>query len=196
MPNEDQGTSPTSGDQSHRLLIGALIALVLVGLVLLVIVREDKGAVTLPEASAPSTTASTTTTSPGARSEVILRLQEILQIREQAFRERDATLFEDVYTSDCTCLGAGRVAIAALKRENVLWQNREISIEVQSAKELSNGLWEVVAIFISNPFRIETEEGELVREAPAERIRYRFLLVRTADSDQWRLGRASPVEAG
>jgi hypothetical protein len=195
MPNEDQGPSPTSGDQFRRLLAGALIAVVIVGLVLLVIVREDKGAVKPPETSAPSTTVSTETTSQDARSEVILRLQEILQVREQAFRDRDATLFEDVYTSDCACLQAGRVAIAALKKENVLWRNREISIEVQSAKELSSGLWEVVAIFISDPFRIETEEGELVREAPAERIRYRFLLVRTADSDQWRLGRASPIEA-
>jgi hypothetical protein len=194
MPNEEKDTSPRSGDQFRRLLPGALIALVIVGLVLLVIVRDDKGAATPPGTSASATTVSTKTTSPDARSEVILRLQEILHVREQAFRERDATLFEDVYTSDCACLEAGRVAIAALKRENVLWQNREISIEIQSAKELSNRLWEVVAVFISDPFRIETEEGELVREAPAERIRYRFLLVRTSDSDQWRLGSASPIE--
>jgi len=80
-------------------------------------------------------------------------------------------------------------------RERMLYGRREISIEIQSAKELSNKLWEVVAVFISDPFRIETEEGELIREAPAERIRYRFLLVRTSDSDQWRLGRASPIEA-
>jgi hypothetical protein len=194
MPNEEQGTSPSSGDYLRRLLPGALITLVIVGLVLLVIIRDDKGAATPSGTSAPAATASTEATTPDARSEVILRLQEILQVREQAFRERDAALFEDVYTSDCACLEAGRTAIAALKRENVLWRNREISIEVQSAKELSNRLWEVVAIFISDPFRIETEEGELVRVAPAERIRYRFLLVRTSDSDQWRLGSASPVE--
>jgi hypothetical protein len=195
MPNEEQGTSPTGGDRLRRLLPGALMALVIAGLVLLVIVREDRGAAKSPGTSVPATTAPTKTTSPDARSEVILRLQEILQVREQAFRERDASLFEDVYTSDCACLKAGRVAIAALKRENVLWQDREISIEVQSAKELSNRLWEVVAVLISDPFRIETEQGELVREAPAERIRYRFLLVRTSDSDEWRLGRASPIEA-
>ena len=194
MPNEEQGTSPSSRDRFRLLLPGGLIALVIVGLVLLVITRDDKGAATPPGTSAPATTASTEATGPDVRSEVILRLQEILQVREQAFRERDDSLFEDVYTSDCACLEAGRVAIAALKRENVLWQNREISIEVQSAKELSNRLWEVVAIFISDAFRIETEEGDLVREAAAERIRYRFLLVRTSDSDQWRLGSASPIE--
>ena len=194
MPNEEQGTSPSSGNQVRRLLLSALITAVIVGLVLLVIARDDDDAARPQGTSAPATTAPTQATIPDERNEVILRLQEILQVREQAFKERDATLFEDVYASDCACLEAGRVAIAALKRDNVLWQNREIAIDVQSAEELSNRLWEVVAIFTSAPFRIETEEGELVREAPAERIRYRFLLVRTSDSDQWRLGSASPIE--
>jgi hypothetical protein len=108
--------------------------------------------------------------------------------------ERDEDLFEEVYTSDCSCLRAGRSAIAALKKERVRWQSRSISIEVQSANSINNRLWEVVALFISDSFRIETEEGTLVREAPAERIRYRFLLVRSSDEDPWRLGSASPVE--
>lgn len=195
MPNENHRTSPTGSDPSRRFLLpGALIAFSLVGLALLVLVRDGEPTATSTETSLPATTTpATATTIPDAKTEVIARLQEILRIREQAFRDRDASLFDDVYTSDCSCLRAGRVAVAALKKENVRWQDRSISIEVQSAKELNKRLWEVVALFISDPFRIETEEGELVREAPEERIRYRFLLVRASDSDPWRLGSASPI---
>ena len=131
---------------------------------------------------------------PNTRAEVTARLREILQVREKAFAERDASLFEEVYTTDCSCLEAGRTAIAALEKEKVLWRNRSTSIEVQSAKEVNDRLWEVVAVFTSNAFRIETEQGQLVREVPAERIRYRFLLVRGPDSELWRLGSASPIE--
>ena len=122
-----------------------------------------------------------------------MRLQEILQIREQAFDKRDASLFEDIYTSSCPCLRAGREAIAALKKENIRWKDRSISIEVQSAKSINKRLWEVTALFVSDSFRIETEKGELVREAPAERLRYRFLLVRASDTEPWLLGGASPI---
>jgi hypothetical protein len=124
----------------------------------------------------------------------VTRLREILDVREQAFRERDAALFENVYSSDCTCLRAGRDAIAALKKEKVRWKNRSISIEVQSATGMSERLWEVIAIFVSKSFRIETEKGVLVRDVPGERLRYRFLLVRASDSDPWLLGSASPAE--
>ena len=123
-----------------------------------------------------------------------MRLREILDVREEAFRERNAGLFENVYSSDCTCLRAGRDVIAALRKEKVVWKNRSISIEVQSAKGMNDGLWEVVAIFVSNSFRIETEQGNLVRDVPGERLRYRFLLVRASDADPWLLGSASPVE--
>jgi hypothetical protein len=74
------------------------------------------------------------------------RLREILQIRERAFSERDASLFNDIYTSSCPCLHAGRDAIAALKKEEVLWKDRSISIEIQSAKSIGKRLWEVVAL--------------------------------------------------
>jgi hypothetical protein len=121
-------------------------------------------------------------------------LREILDVREQAFRQRDASLFDEVYTSECPCLRAGRDAIAALKKENVRWTNRSISIKVESAKSVNRRLWEVVALFVSDSFRIETENGILVRDVPAERLRYRFLLVRSSDADPWKLGSAAPLE--
>ena len=197
MTNEEPRSSPSTNHRPRRYLLpGALIALVIVGLALFVTARDDERSATSgSDSSAPvTTTAPTATTVPNAKNEVVTRLGEILQIRERAFTERDASLFDDIYTSTCPCLRAGRGAIAALKKEKVRWRDRSISIEVQSVKSVNSRLWEVVALFISDSFRIETEEGALVRQAPAERLRYRFLLVRTSDSDPWRLGGASSVE--
>jgi hypothetical protein len=197
MTNEDPHSSRSDGGPSARqLLAGALIALLITGVALFVALRNGGLEATSrsPSTLHLTTTAPSASTIPDSRTAVIARLQEILEVREQAFRERDEDLFDDVYTSDCSCLRAGRSAIAALKKERVRWQGRSTSIEVQSAKSINTKLWEVVALFISDSFRIETEEGTLVRQAPAERIRYRFLLVRSSDEDPWRLGSASPVE--
>jgi hypothetical protein len=197
MTNEDPYSSRSEGGPlARRVLAGTLIAVVILGVTLFVALRDGD-----PEPASPSpstlhltTTAPSVTTTPDSRTVVVARLQEILEVREQAFRERNEDLFDDVYTSDCSCLRAGRSAIAALKKERVRWQGRSTSIEVQSARSINSKLWEVVALFVSGSFRIETEEGALVRQAPAERIRYRFLLVRSSDGDSWRLGSASPVE--
>jgi hypothetical protein len=197
MTNADPHSSPSDrGPLARHLLAGALTALVIIGVTFFVAFRAGDPEPTSPSTSTLflTTTAPSVTTTPDLRSAVVARLQEILEVRERAFRERNEDLFDDVYTSDCSCLRAGRSAIAALKKERVRWQGRSTSIEVQSAKSIDPKLWEVVALFISDSFRIETEEGALVRQAPAERIRYRFLLVRSSDGDSWRLGSASPVE--
>jgi hypothetical protein len=197
MLNKEHRGSPTTGSPPRRfLLLGAVTAIAVTVVALLVVDRDDKVASTSPPVSPGQTSLGTNTTATilNTKAEITARLRQILQVREKAFAERDARLFDDVYTSDCSCLQAGREAIAALKREKVLWRNRATSIEVQSATEVNDRLWEVIAVFVSNAFRIETEQGQLVREAPAERIRYRFLLVRSSDSDLWRLGSASPIE--
>jgi hypothetical protein len=190
--NKDQRKSAILGNGRGLIVLASLIVLVILGVTLLV-TRDDESAATT-SAGSSSLVATTSTRTSASKDEVTRRLRDILQIREKAIRERDASLFEDVYSSECSCLRAGRAAIAALKREKVLWKNRSISIEVQSTRMISKRLWEVVALFTSSPFRIETEEGRLVRESPAERIRYRFLLVRTSDGELWRLGGASPME--
>jgi hypothetical protein len=195
MPNEDQHSSRTPDDPPRRYVLpSALIALAIVGIALFVLARDEDPTATSPPATSTTITTPTATTIPDTKSEVITRLREILEIREEAFIKRDASLFDDVYTSSCPCLKAGREAIAGLKKENIRWQGRSVSIEIQSAKSINSRLWEVVALFVSDSFRIETEEGKLVREAPAERLRYRFLLARSSDSEPWRLGNASPIE--
>jgi hypothetical protein len=147
-----------------------------------------------PQPSAAATTAAPTTTTIDTKTEVVARLREILQVREEAFASRDASLFDQVYTSDCPCLKAGRDAIAALVKENVVWKGRSISILVQSTQRINDRLWEVVAVFTSKPFRIETEDGALIRTASAERITYRFLLFRPSEGEQWLLGNASVLK--
>jgi hypothetical protein len=196
MTNKDHRVSASAGGPTRRyVFIAALVGSMIVAIALLVVTRDDEDVATSTSGTSPPvTTASSATSTPDSRDEVVARLQEILQIREQAFQERDATLFDRVYTNDCPCLRAGRNAIAALKKEKVRWQDRSISIDVRSARSINNKLWEVVALFTSDAFRIETEDGRLIREAPAERIRYRFLLVRTSDTELWRLGGASLVE--
>jgi hypothetical protein len=195
MSNEGQRASPVTARGPRRYLFAVVLMAIVIAVVLLMITRSDgSGNASSPSLSRLETTIAPTTRAPNSESDVVTRLREILEVREEAFRERDASLFEDVYTSDCACLRAGRDAIAALKKEKVQWRNRSISLEIESARSMNSRLWEVVALFISNSFRIETEEGMLVREVPAERLRYRFLLVRTSEADPWRLGSASPVE--
>jgi len=196
MSNEEHHSSPATGNPPRRLLLlGAVVALTITVVALLVVDRDDKVATTSKsDSSRRTSSAATETTISNTKAKVTARLREILQVREKAFAKRDASLFEDVYTSDCSCLEAGRAAIATLEKEKVLWRNRSTSIDVQSAREVNDRLWEVVAVFVSNAFRIETEQGQLIREAPAERIRYRFLLVRESNSELWRLGSASPIE--
>jgi hypothetical protein len=195
MSNEDQ-RAPSMATRSSRpyVLAVALVATAIVAGLLVATRRGDAENTSSPSPSRSEIVISPSTRALDSKGEVVARLREILEVREQAFRERNSGLFDSVYTSDCACLRAGRDGIAALKRERVLWKNRSISIEVESAKSMNDRLWEVVGLFISNPFRIETEEGVLVRNVPATRLRYRFLLVRASEADPWRLGSASPVE--
>jgi hypothetical protein len=194
MRSDDPHTSPrTNGTPRWAFLVGVLLILVGIGAALVVVARSDHDTASSSLPSPPEATVVPSSTSAlDPETEVVARLHEILQVRERAFQERNAELFDSVYTTDCSCLTAGREAIAALKKENVRWQDRSVSIDVQSATSINDNLWEIVALFVSQAFRIETEDGSLVREAPAERLRYRFLLVRSSGS--WRLGNVSLVK--
>ena len=195
MPKDDQHAGSTTTSSSRWYLFALTLMAIVIGVALFILTRGDKAANSASSSQSPEATiAPTTTKTSDTKSEVVTRLGEILEIREQAFRERDASLFDDVYTSNCSCLRAGRDAIAALKKERVRWKDRSISIEVESARSVNNKLWEVVALFVADSFRIETDEGILVRDVPAERLRYRFLIVRASDTGPWLLGSASPVE--
>jgi hypothetical protein len=128
--NKDQRKSAILGDVRGLIVLASLVALVILGVTLLV-AHDDESAATTPSGTS-SLVATTSTRTSASKGEVTKRLRDILQIRERAIRERDPSLFEDVYSSECSCLRAGRTATAALKREKLLWKNRSISIKVQS----------------------------------------------------------------
>lgn len=201
METEDRPAPPppTPGGTSRRAAVAAIAAalLLVVAVVAVFATRGDGDAAgsTAPEPP-PSQTiaAAATTTTIDTETEVVARLREILRVREEALAARDPNLLDQVYASDCPCLKAGRDAIAALRNEHVVWKGRSISLQVQSTQPVNVRLWEVVALFTSGRFRIETEEGGLIREAPAERIRYRFLLVRLAEGEPWLLGSVSVLK--
>jgi hypothetical protein len=198
MQFEDHPTPrpPTPRGPSRRTawLAAATVALLVVVVIVTVVNRSDEVTGSpAPEPSSPRATAAPTTTI-DTQTEVVARLREILRIREEAFANRDSSLFDQIYSNDCPCLRAGRNAIAALVKENVVWKERSVSVLVQSTQSINDRLWEVIALFTSKPFRIETEEGVLIRRVPAERLKYRFLLFRPARGDPWLLGNASVLK--
>jgi hypothetical protein len=133
---------------------------------------------------------------PASRADLAARLREILDVREQAFGRRDLGLLETVYTADCACLHSGRAAIARLLADRAVWRGRAIAVDVTSLERLSERVWVAVALFSSRPFRIEREDGTLIRAVPAERHRYRFVLAQPTPGGPWLLGDASLLEAG
>lgn len=148
-----------------------------------------------PAIGSPGPTATPPTGLDG-RADVVARLREILGVREQAFARRDVRLLETVYTVDCTCLRSGRAAIARLLADRAVWRGRAVAVEPLSLERLTERIWIAVALFSSRPFRIEREDGTLIRSVAAERQRYRFLLVQPVPGGQWLLGDASLLEGG
>jgi hypothetical protein len=122
------------------------------------------------------------------------RLLEILRARERAYALRDATVLDTVYAVDCPCLRTGRAAIATLRADDAVWRGRSFSLRVERLSRVNDSLWSAIAVLRWDSFRIEREDGELVRAVPAARERYRFALVRPAGGADWLLGHASLVE--
>lgn len=129
----------------------------------------------------------------GDRADLATRLGDILRLREQAYARRDAAMLDTIYTWDCACLRSGRVAIARLLADHAVWRGRSVSVRVERLSRVNSSLWIALAVLRRNAFRIEREDGALLRAVPAARQRYRFALVR-AGAGAWLLGHASLIE--
>jgi hypothetical protein len=178
MPRNDHGPTRPS-IHTRGLVLAILIGGLVVGVAILGVVRRPgQAALELPPPSrSPRVTATTTTI--GEKQEVVIRLREILRVRDRAYRERDIKLLNGVYTTDCPCLRGDRDAIRQLLQDDAVWVGASTSVRVQKLEKVNDRLWIVVADFIGSPFRIETESGGLIRAVEGKTELFRFALTRT-----------------
>lgn len=200
MPDDYRSTQrPAPRGLSHRgpVLAGAIAALVAVGLLVAVLMTRDNeapSALPTEPPAAPSTIAPTTTANP--QTELVTRLREILRERQRAYQERDAELLSTIYTIDCPCLESDTNAIRELRSNRYVWVGGASSIRVRRLERVTNRQWLIVGSFSSEPLRIETESGRLVRSEPGGSELFQFVLAKPLGSDRWLLGRASSYNKG
>ena len=173
LPDHPAPPPPTPRGPSRAVWSAAILTALLVAAVAAVFAIRGDGQVagSLPPApsSPPATAAATTTIDP--RTEVVARLREILRVREEAFAKRDASLLDQIYSDDCPCLKAGRDAITALRKENVVWKGRSISLLVQSTDEINEQLWEVGGLYLQAlPYRDRRGSPDQERTGRAHQV--------------------------
>jgi hypothetical protein len=191
MPLKDYQASPVA---YRRLTAAGFIAFLVSGALIFALVNRQQTADTDKPGSLPVPTATTEAKS-REHDEILSRLQEILRIREDAYRFRNAEMLRSIYSEDCPCLASDEDAINELQRLEHRWTGIATSIEVRSAKRIDERIWVVVALFRSNALRVETRSGGLVRVEPAGNDLFQFTLVKLQDTQQWLLGLATVLEA-
>jgi hypothetical protein len=178
---------------TRRLAVVGLVALL--ALVVFLLNHEDDAVQLVPhftELTDPS--ARTVQINPPSDREIVSRLGDILQIREEAYRSRSPEYLRWIYSSDCPCLANDEKAILQLLHHKYRWRGIATSIEVRSVKRMNDQLWIVVALLKSKALRIEKEDGRLVRIEPAGSDFFEFTLVKPHGAKQWLLGLVSDVE--
>jgi hypothetical protein len=191
MRDEDRYSQPRTF--RHLAGIGLLtVAALITGLLAVRMLGADDDAARSSPTAAPSSSvdaAPSTTLDPDP--EVVARLQEILSIRDQAFRSRDAARLKDIYSTDCPCLKGDTAAIRELKANNYRLVGGETSIRVRRIEKASARLWLVIADFQSAPLRIESSEKKIIREEPGGTDLFQFAMSKPLNSSEWLLGRAT-----
>jgi hypothetical protein len=143
--------------------------------------------------SAPQTTTTPRSTI-GTREEVVARLHQILQVRDQAIQTRNPLLLDGIYTIDCPCLKGDQQLIRNLRLEQRMWRGVKVSIAVREAERINDRLWTVSAVVTTSSFEITTESGVVLREIPQGRELSRFALARPMNQEEWLLGQASVIQ--
>jgi hypothetical protein len=177
-----------------RLLIALGVAASVLSAVFLwaVLKGHGNGTKNLPEYSPlPTATSGRAVTS---RSEIVSRLERILQSREAAYRLRNPELLREIYSADCPCLESDERAINELIQLDRKWSGIATSINVRDAQMVTDRAWIVVAEFNSDSLRIETEGGKLVDAEPAGSDLLEFTLIKPLGSHQWLLGSVTLLE--
>ena len=200
MSNEDDRVSApwSKGSKALRPAWILVAILVIAGLAFTVFrVRDDGGPAESSQnevTDSPST--SHTTANIDERTELVSRLKEILAERRRAYRIRDPKVLASIYTVDCPCLESDTNAIRELINEDYVWVGGETSIQIRRTEQVTARMWTIIAEFSSEPLRIETRSGGLVRKEAEDRSLFQFVLSKPSGSSQWLLGRASSYKDG
>lgn len=195
MPIKSQSDQPAASTLIRRRVLLGAAAIVFIAMILAItmsLTRTEVRTVSSPRDASRQMTA--TTRAPEEKDRIVGRLQEILRIREEAYRLRDPNFLLSIYSSDCPCLNSDENAIQELINRDHTWDGIATSLEVKSIDRMNERVWTVVALFESAALRIETEDGKLVREEPGGSDVMKFTLVKPRESQQWLLGLASVVE--
>jgi hypothetical protein len=195
MTNADPHVPPAS---PRRLVALVLVAiLLLAALLAAVLLGRDVDSGVAVSTLPPSTTGALSTSTTGdIRAEVVGRLRKILEIRDQAFRDRSPKILNDVYTEDCPCLEGDKNAIQELIDNDYHIVGGATSVRIREVNQVSERLWLVVADFRSAPLRIEAKGNRLVREETGGSDLFQFALSRPSESTEWLLGRATAYRNG
>jgi hypothetical protein len=194
MTNEDPHVPPASSRRAVALVLVA--ALLLAALLAAVLLSRDVDSGVAASTLPPSTGAPPTTVKGDTRTEVVGRLREILEIRDQAFRDRSPEILNDVYTEDCPCLEGDKNAIQELIDNDYHIVGGATSVRIREVNQVSERLWLVVADFRSASLRIEAEGKRLVRKEPGGSDLFQFALSKPSESTEWLLGRATAYRDG
>jgi hypothetical protein len=155
--------------------------------------EESSRAPTTPGEVSATTLPQTTTGD--VTDQLVSRLHQILKVRDQAVKSRNASLLNGIYTVDCPCLKGDRQLIGNLRRDGLVWRGVNISLDVQGTERLSDRLWAINAVITTSPFEIVKESGEVVKRIPGGQELSRFALAKIDGEQEWLLGQASVVEA-
>jgi hypothetical protein len=194
MANEDQ--QARSAAPPRLVALALVVTLLLTAVLAAVLVNREGDSNVAAPISTPSTQASPTITTADTRTEVVERLRKILRIRDQAFRDRNVGILDEVYTVDCPCLEGDRNAIQELKDNDYHIVGGTTSIRVRQVNSVSERLWLVIADFRSAPLRIEAESNKLIREEPGGSDLFQFALSKPSGSHDWLLGYATAYRDG
>lgn len=132
-----------------------------------------------PEASSPkSVVPAETATNPRS---AVRRLEEIFEIQDRAFRERDETLLRSIFSPHCACFAAGTDRIRTLRADQLRWVGYRSRISGAAATRTDARTWTVSATVSAARTRVETDSHELLRLIPPGRLRWTFVLTEPTD---------------
>jgi hypothetical protein len=181
--------------RSRPFLIGialsALVLLIILTLTTRLLGPDDSNVSSANVTANDPETSTVPTTTIETRVEVISRLHQIFEIRDQAIQTRNARVLNDIYTVDCPCLKGDRALIKRLKNERLIWDGVRVALVIEEVEQVNDRLWIVNALVKTSAFEIRRESGAPVRGVSPGQERSRFALARPAGKDDWLLGQVS-----